>query len=78
MFQHLPILFDCSWISLIKDKNLSAIALWLKTHHPGYTTKVEITTNKNRDINLTDEQKELLNKAIEMAALIPAKEEKDE
>lgn len=65
-------------ISAIKDKNMTAIIYWLKSRHPDYTTKVEITTNKNHDINLTDEQKELLNKAIEMAALIPAKEEKDE
>ena len=58
-------------ISAIQDKNLSAIVFWLKHHHSSYTTKIELTTIKDQEINLTDEQKELLNKALEMAALTP-------
>lgn len=59
-------------MSAIKDKNMTGIIFWLKHHHPAYATRVEVTTsNKNHEINLTDEQKELLNKAMEMAALIP-------
>lgn len=62
-------------ISSIKDKNMTAIIFWLKTHHDAYRNRVEVTTtNNHQEINLTDEQKELLNKAIEMAALIPHKE----
>ena len=30
-------------ISAIKDKNLTAIIFWLKTHHQLYTNKVELT-----------------------------------
>ena len=66
-------------MSAIKDKNMTAIIFWLKHHHAAYATKVEVTTtNKNKEIFLTDEQKELLNKALEMAALIPPQEKTDE
>lgn len=70
---------ESQMMSAIKDKNMTAIIFWLKHHHPAYATKIEITaSNKNQDIVLTDEQKELLNKALEMAALIPPQEKTDE
>ncbi|HAV66966.1 MAG: hypothetical protein UX85_C0007G0035 [Candidatus Beckwithbacteria bacterium GW2011_GWB1_47_15] len=70
---------ESQMISAIKDKNMTAIIFWLKTHHDAYRNRVEVTTtNGNQEINLTDEQKELLNKAIEMAALIPPKENSNE
>ena len=66
-------------MSAIKDKNMTAIIFWLKHHHSAYTTKVEVTTtSKDQVIHLTDEQKELLNKALEMAALIPPQENNHE
>jgi len=66
-------------MSAIKDKNMTGIIFWLKHHHPAYTTRVEVTTNnKNQDIELTDEQKELLNKALEMVALAPPEKENHE
>ncbi len=66
-------------MSAIKDKNMTGIMFWLKHHHPAYATKVEVTTNnKNQDIELTDEQKELLNKALEMVALTPPEKEDHE
>lgn len=70
---------ESQMMSAIKDKNMTAIIFWLKHHHPAYATKIEITaSNKNQDIVLTDEQKELLNKALEMAALMPPQEKTDE
>lgn len=70
---------ESQMMSAIKDKNMTAIIFWLKHHHPAYATKIEITaSNKNQDIVLTDEQKELLNKALEMAALLPPQEKNDE
>lgn len=66
-------------MSAIKDKNMTAIIFWLKHHHPAYATKVEVTTtSKDKEIYLTDEQKELLNKALEMAALVPASTQNNE
>lgn len=70
---------ESQMMSAIKDKNMTAIIFWLKHHHPAYATKIEITaTNKNQDIELTDEQKELLNKALEMVALAPPEKEEHE
>lgn len=66
-------------ISAIKDKNLGAIRFWLVNHHPAYANKVEITaSNKHQEVALTEEQKELLNKALEMATLIPPQEKDNE
>ncbi len=66
-------------MSAIKDKNMTGIMFWLRHHHPAYVNRVEVTTNnKNQDIELTDEQKELLNKALEMVALAPVEKEEHE
>ena len=70
---------ESQMMSAIKDKNMTAIIFWLKHHHPAYATKIEITaTNKNQDIELSDEQKALLNKALEMVALMPPENENHE
>lgn len=70
---------ESQMMSAIKDKNMTAIIFWLKHHHPAYATKIEITaSNKNQEIVLSDEQKDLLNKALEMAALVPPQDKNDE
>lgn len=72
-------LAESQLISAIRDQNMTGIIFWLKTHHDAYRNRVEVTTtNNNQEIHLTDEQKELLNKAIKMAALIPRKENNNE
>jgi hypothetical protein len=67
-------------ISSIKDKNITAILAWLRTHHPAYANRVEITANtKNpEEEKLTPEKQELLKKALEMASLIPGKKDENE
>ncbi len=67
-------------ISEIKNKNMSAITFWLKHNHPSFSTRVEIISEKNKDFQLSVEQQALLQKALELASLIPKKEEveKDE
>ena len=61
-------------LSAIRDKNLGAIVFWLKNHHPTYATKIEVTARlKNNDEKLTPDQEALVQKALEMASLIPAK-----
>ncbi|NLZ24380.1 hypothetical protein GX888_01350 [Candidatus Dojkabacteria bacterium] len=61
-------------ISAIKEGNLTGIIFWLKNHHQTYSPKLEVT-NKNPDLPLTDEQKELIRKSLSMAF---QKEEEDE
>lgn len=62
-------------ISLIRDKNLGSVIFWLKNHHVDYRTRVEVTAKTSiDDTELTPEQKDLLDKALKMAALMPDKE----
>lgn len=53
-------------LSAIKDKNMSAIMFWLRSHHNAYKAKVEVTT-KYADRELTPEEKELIKQAILLA-----------
>ena len=58
-------------ISLIKDRNFQAIQLWLKHHHKKYAEKLDITANINiKEEPLTDEQKELVEKALIQAGIL--------
>lgn len=60
-------------LTAIKDQNMTAIIFWLKHHHPTYTTRVEVTAQlKNQNEALTPEQEALVNKALQLASLIPA------
>lgn len=53
-------------ISSIKEGNLTGIIFWLKNHHRQYSPKLEVTT-KDVDLPLTEEQKILIKKSLEMA-----------
>lgn len=53
-------------MSAIKDGNMTAIIYWLKHRHSAYSTKIEIEGNINTNYELSDSQKELLNKAINL------------
>ncbi|MCC7304314.1 hypothetical protein IT418_02790 [bacterium] len=64
-------------ISAIRNSNLTAIIFWLKNHHKNYSPKMEVTT-KNGDIPLTDEQKELIRRSLDLAFADQLKEEKHE
>lgn len=57
-------------ISAIKDRNLSGIIFWLKTHHKNYKPKLEISGKVELDNHkLNDEQKELVENALKLAGL---------
>jgi len=62
-------------IEAIRDKNLRAVFFWLKSHSNRYATKIELN-GKLRVENefLTDEQKELIEKALALSGLINNKE----
>ena len=55
-------------ITLIRDRNLPAISLWLRHHHPKYAPKLEITTRPKPPEQLTPEQEALVKKALRFAA----------
>lgn len=62
-------------ISAIKEGNLTGIIFWLKNHHQTYSPKLEVT-NKNPELPLTDEQKELIRKSLSMAFQKEGEDEK--
>lgn len=62
-------------INLIKDKNLSAINLWLKTHHQKYANKLQIEGKiKTETEKLTHEQEEAILKALELSSISGSKD----
>ncbi len=64
-------------ISLIRDRNFPALQLWLKSHHPKYGNKVEVTGHFNvKEEPLTPEQEELVKRALGLAGLLENKKAK--
>jgi hypothetical protein len=56
-------------LTLIKEKNFSAVRFWLNKRHPAYKEKVEII-NKHELPELTDIQKETIKQALELSNVI--------
>lgn len=66
-------------LSAIRDKNLTAIIFWLKHHHKTYETRVNVQgTIQHQAEALTDEQSELVERALQLAGLITIKENNNE
>ncbi len=59
-------LSEAQLISMIKDKNFSAIHLWLRHHHPKYALRVEIATKPIVEEELVQEQRETVERAIQL------------
>ncbi len=64
-------LSESQLIQLIKEKNFPAIHLWLRSHHKKYSTKVEVmaTVKETKTVELSPEQKTLIEEALRLAAL---------
>jgi hypothetical protein len=56
-------------ISLIRDKNWSAISFWLKHRNPKFKERVEITAKVEKQEKLTPEQEELVRQALTLSSL---------
>lgn len=62
-------LAESQLISAVRDRNISAIVVWLKHNHPNYKTRVEIAGAISVIEELSPEQKELVQKALELAGI---------
>jgi len=61
-------------ISLIKEKNWSAIRFWLTNHHPKYANKLEVITNIKQE-ELNEEQEATVRNALKLAfPVLPQKQ----
>lgn len=64
-------LAESQLMAAIRDQNMTAIVLWLRTHHPRYKNKMEVTANiKHLDESLTPEQQAVVEQALRLASLI--------
>jgi len=57
-------------ISAVKDRNLTAILYWLKSHHPSYKTRIEIEGQLEVIKEFSPEQKELIQKAMTLGQIM--------
>lgn len=55
-------------LSLIRDKNWSAIQFWLTRRNPKFRERVEVTAVDNREDKLSPEQEAMVRKALELGA----------
>ena len=53
-------------LSAIKDQNMTAIIFWLKSHHPAYANKVEVTGQLKHEYKLSVDEEALIAKALKM------------
>lgn len=56
-------------LAAIRDRNMTAIIFWLKHHHSAYTTRIQLALEGKQNDELTQEQKEIVRKALALAAL---------
>lgn len=54
-------------LTLIKEKNFSAIRFWLNHRSPKFKDKIEVTTRIDMDEELTDEQQAIVRRALQLA-----------
>lgn len=66
-------------LASIRDGSLTGIMFWLRHHHKTYETRVRLHgTIKHQAEALTDEQSELVERALQLAGLINLKENDNE
>ena len=71
-------LAESQLINAIKNQNMSAITFWLKHHHRSYRTRLEVDTRiQSVQQELTPEQSELVNKALQLAGITTLGGEQD-
>lgn len=62
-------LSESQLITLIKEKNYPAISFWLRSRHPKFRQKVDITARIKKHDELTPEQEQAVREALKLASL---------
>lgn len=69
-------LAESQLINAIKNQNMSAITFWLKHHHRRYRNRLELDARVHAvQQELTPEQSELINRALQLAGMTIQEEE---
>lgn len=58
-------------LTLIKEKDWSAISFWLRHHHAAYKNRIDITTHLEKEESLNPEQEATVREALRLASLVP-------
>ena len=61
-------------LTMIKEKNWSAISFWLRHRNPRFKDKIEVTSKTEDTEELTPAQAEVVKHALKLAKLLPADE----
>jgi hypothetical protein len=59
-------------LSLIKDKNYSAISFWLRHRNDNYKDRIEVTTREENE-SLSPEQAKIVRNALKLASITKSK-----
>ena len=62
-------------LTMIKEKNWSAISFWLKHRNDKYKNKVEVTTKQDDGV-LTPSQAAIVEQALKLGSILPIKDQK--
>ncbi len=65
-------------LTLIKEKNWSAISFWLRHRNPKFKDKVEVTSKFDDTGELTPSQSEIVRKALQLAQILPSNNKPDD
>ena len=60
-------------LTLIKEKNWSAISFWLRHRNENYKDKIEVTTKEEEQQALTPAQAKIVRQALRLAAITKTK-----
>ena len=64
-------------LTLIKEKNWSAISFWLRHRNPKFRDKVEVTSRMEDAGELTPSQTAIVRKALQLAEILPINNQDD-
>ena len=56
-------------LSAIRDGNMTGVIFWLKSRHPAFRTRLEVTPKTQDDETLTPEQEEIIRNALRLASI---------
>ncbi|MDD5463622.1 MAG: phBC6A51 family helix-turn-helix protein [Candidatus Moranbacteria bacterium] len=56
-------------LSMIREKNWSAISFWLRHRNPKFRERVEVTAKFEKQEELTAEQEEVVREALKLASI---------
>ena len=62
-------------LTLIKEKNWSAISFWLRHRNPKFKDKIEVTSRNENIDELTPAQAETVRQALKLANILPQDEQ---